>query len=412
MFVTVLLLAIRSGAQTPLFVAQPPVSVGTSPLGVATADFNGDGKADVAVANELSNTISVLLGDGHGGYSPAPAISGSMNNPYALAVGDFNNDGKADLAVTNFGNSTVTVWLGNGDGTFTLGGAPTGVGSDPTSVVVGDFNGDGKPDLAVANNGSKTISILLGNGSGGFTPGSPISVPNQPFALAVADFNRDAKLDIASTEGTSNTLDVYLGNGDGTFQKAISSIGLSHPESGLAVADFNKDGIPDVAVSNSTNGTVSILLGDGTGKFSIASGSPISVGVNLNGLVAGDFSGDGNPDFAVVDSASNSVKVFLGHGDGTFAAEVGSPYGVGRNPYWLAAGNFSGQGKQDLVVTNQSDNSIQFLFNSGNNRQTSTTFTSSLNPATFGTPVTFTATVTGVGGNPTGTVTSTMAARA
>ena len=279
---TLLLFPIRSRAQTPLFTAQPPVAVGTQPEGVVTADFNRDGNADVAVSNYASNTITVLLGNGHGAYSPAPAISGSMSNPQSLATADFNGDGKPDLVVANFGNGTVTVWLGNGDGTFALAsGSPITVGSNPSSVVVGDFNRDGKPDLAVANKGSQTMSILLGNGSGGFSsaPGSPISgMTNTPFALAVADFNRDGKLDIAAAGQAYSELWVFLGNGDGTFQSHINSGGLSQPVVAIAVGDFNKDGIPDVAVSDQSN-SVSILLGDGTGIFSAAAGSPISVGV-------------------------------------------------------------------------------------------------------------------------------------
>jgi Bacterial Ig-like domain (group 3)/FG-GAP-like repeat/Abnormal spindle-like microcephaly-assoc'd, ASPM-SPD-2-Hydin len=402
---TLSLFHIRSWAQTPLFTAQPPVSVGTSPLGVVTADFNHDGNADVAVANLGSNTISVLLGDGHGGYVVATTITGNMAGPDGLAVGDFNNDGKPDLAVTNDSNSTATIWLGNGDGTFSLAaGSPIAVGNDPIGIVAGDFNGDGKVDLAVANNGSKTISILLGNGSGGFTPASTptLSDPNEPYALAVADFNRDGKLDIASVGTLSNNLSVFLGNGNGTFTSPVTSPGLSPPCYGVAVADFNKDGIPDVAVSSET-GTISILLGIGDGTFTAE--SPISAGAYLFGLVAGDFNRDGNPDFAAVDFGSNNVKVFVGHGDGTFAAAAGSPYAVGTAPNGLAAGNFSGHGGLDLVVTNAFSNTITFLFNSSTPKPTLTALTSSPDPDTFGEAVTFTATVTGAGGTPTGTVT-------
>ncbi|HEY6272858.1 MAG TPA: choice-of-anchor D domain-containing protein [Terriglobales bacterium] len=406
LFITLLALSISTQAQTPLFTAQPPISVGTNPEGVVTADFNLDGNADVAVSNDGSSSITVLLGNGHGGYSAAPTISGNMLFPGPLAVGDFNNDGKPDLAVTNSGNNTVTIWLGNGDGTFTLGGSPIAVGSDPQGIVAGDFNRDGKVDLAVANNVSQTISILLGNGNGGFAPASPptLSDTTQPYALAVADFNRDGKLDIVSVGALSNSLSVFLGNGDGTFEPSVSTAGFP-ADNGVAVADFNKDGIPDVAASSQI-GYVSIFLGNGDGTFHAASGSPISSPGEPLGVVAGDFNRDGNPDFAVANYGSNAVSVFLGHGDGTFAAATGSPYAVGSSPYGLATGNFSGHGGLDLVVTNSGSGTITFLFNSTPTpTPTLTTLTSSPNPATFGTAVTFTATVTGAGGTPTGTVT-------
>jgi hypothetical protein len=415
---TFFLFPINTWAQTPLFTAQPPVTVGTNPQGVVTADFNHDGNADVAVSDYGSNTITILLGNGHGAYSPAAAISGSMSSPQSLATADFNGDGKPDLVVANPGNNTITIWLGNGDGTFALAsGSPITVGSNPSAVVVGDFNHDGKPDVAVANKGSQTMSILLGNGSGGFSsaPGSPITgMTNNPFALAVADFNRDGKLDIASVGEASNDLWVFLGNGDGTFQSHINSGGLSQPEGAIAVGDFNKDGIPDVAVSDEASGRVAILLGNGAGKFTAASGSPISVGVRLYGLVAGDFNRDGNPDFAVADNGSNNVRVFLGQGNGSFTAATGSPFAVGQLPYGLAAGDFSGHGGLDLVVTNEGSNTITFLFNSSTpgpipplptTKPTLTTLTSTPNPASFGLTVIFTAFVTGAGGTPTGTVT-------
>ena len=170
---TLLLFPIRSWAQTPLFTAQPPVSVGTNPQGVVTADFNHDGNADVAVSELRQQHHNRTARQWPRRIFSCAAISGSMSAPQSLATADFNGDGKPDLVVANHGNSTVTIWLGNGDGTFALAsGSPITVGSNPSSVVVGDFNRDGKLDLAVANNGSQTMSILLGNGSGGFSSAS------------------------------------------------------------------------------------------------------------------------------------------------------------------------------------------------------------------------------------------------
>jgi hypothetical protein len=157
------------------------VSVGTLPQGLAVADFNGDGKQDMAIANKTDGTVSILLGNGDGTFTaaaPLTAFPGGGAN--WVVAGDFNGDGKLDLAVANLStNGTVTggvsIFLGNGNGTF---GAATSVqvGNGPFAIVAGDFNRDGKLDLAVSNSVAGTVTILLGNGNGTFTPQAPISV--------------------------------------------------------------------------------------------------------------------------------------------------------------------------------------------------------------------------------------------
>src|SRR5205823_1048984 len=134
---------------------------GTTPQGVITADFSGDSKLDLAIANNGENTVSILLGNGDGTFTAAtgsPFATGS--GPYALAAGDFDGDGKQDLVVTNSGDNTVSVYLGYGDGTFKTP-ATFAVGNYPSSVVPGDFNKDGLLDVAVANQSDHSVSILI-----------------------------------------------------------------------------------------------------------------------------------------------------------------------------------------------------------------------------------------------------------
>jgi len=130
---------------------------------VTAGDFNGDGKLDLAACNFDENTVTILLGYGDGTFSTAPASPIAVGSkPWATVAGDFNNDGKPDLAVTNMGEDTVTLLLGNGDGTFTpASGSPYAVGREPWAMAAADFNGDGKLDLAVANSLDGTVSILL-----------------------------------------------------------------------------------------------------------------------------------------------------------------------------------------------------------------------------------------------------------
>ena len=143
-------------------------AVGILPESVAVGDFNGDGKLDLAVANQGSGTVSILLGNGDGTFQTAKSYAVG-SNPDSVAVGDFTGDGTLDLAVTNAGSNTVSVLLGKGDGTF-LAATSYATGSVPVSVAVGDFTGDGKLDLAVADDTNPgAVSCTTGQGGRHFS---------------------------------------------------------------------------------------------------------------------------------------------------------------------------------------------------------------------------------------------------
>ena len=244
-------------------------SVGSSPFSIATGEFNGDGKLDLAVANDFSNSVSILLGNGNGTFRPAAAYSAG-SGPIAIAVGDFNADGKLDLVIANNGSGDVTVFLGNGDGTFQPGVAYS-AGSGPIAVAAGDFNADGKLDLAVANNGSGDVTVLLGRGNGTFEPGAVYTTGQGASSVAVGDFNEDGKLDLAVTNNISNNVSILLGKGDGTFQPHADYSAGQSPGSAV-VGDFNGDGDLDLALADTVGNQVSILLGNGDGTFQSGSG--------------------------------------------------------------------------------------------------------------------------------------------
>jgi hypothetical protein len=326
---------------------------------VAVGDFNGDGKADLAVANYGSDTLTILLGNGDGTFTPAKASPATGANPTFIAVGDFNGDGKADLAVANYGSDTLTILLGNGDGTFTPAKASPATGRTPFAIAVGDFNGDGKEDLAVANTGDNTVTILLGKGDGTFTSASvsPAGV-NQPRSIAAGDFNGDGKTDLALANWASNTVTILLGNGDGTFTGTASPGTGSNP-SFVAVGDFNGDGNADLAVADFGSNTVTILLGKGDGKFLPAITSP-TTGDRPASVAVGDFNGDGKADLAVANYGSGTVTTLLGNGDGTFTAASSSPP-TGALADSVAVGNFTGDGAAGLAVAKQYGNTVTVL---------------------------------------------------
>jgi hypothetical protein len=338
-----------------------PIAVGVSPRGIAVGDFNGDGKLDMAVANEVSNTLTILLGNGDGTFTPAPSQLETGAIPNSIAVGDFNRDGKLDLAVVNAGQSTVTILLGNGDGTFTPANSSPSTGNAPYSVVAGDFNGDGILDLAVANAGSNTVTILLGFGDGTFTPAAASPVTGtEPVAITAGDFNGDGNLDLAVANGDSDTVTILLGNGDGTFTPAAASPATGVLPFAILTGDFNGDGKLDLAVANDSN-NLTILLGNGDGTFTAAA-SP-ATGSWPFAIAMGDFNGDGKLDIAVADAGASQVSILLGNGDGTFTPVATSP-ATGSEPMAIAVGDFNGDGGLDLATANTEANNVSVLLQS------------------------------------------------
>ncbi len=374
----------------------PSVSYTTAstPRGVVVADFNGDGKLDLALATNNS-LVSVLLGNGDGTFQ-TKIDSATGAKAYSIAAADFNGDGKLDLVTTANDDGKVYVLLGNGDGSFQ---AKVGyaVGALPRFVAVGDLNGDGKIDIAVANRSSNTVSVLLGKGDGTFWTKVDYDTGYNPVSLAIGDVNGDNKADLVVANYSSNTVSVLLGNSNGTFQPKVDYATGGTPTS-VAIGDVNADGKLDLVVANSTSNTVSVMLGDGDGTFQpkvdYATGSyPWAV-------VIGDFSGDGKVDIAALNYMSSTVSVLRGQGDGTFLAKT--DYAVGPSPYAIAKEDFNGDGKLDLVTANQNSSFASVLLNISSpypyvtsiNRHTGVPAPTNADTLTF--DVTFSTAVTGV----------------
>lgn len=351
------------GSLTPSF-PRTDFPVGHSPSAVAVGDFNGDGKLDMAVADEGDNTVSILLGNGDGTFQSQSTFPTGVA-PDAIVAGDFNGDGKLDLGVANFTDNTISILLGNGDGTFTAGRTITGVNS-PVAMVTGDFRSAGKLDLAVLDQADGLVSVFPGNGDGTFATKIDTSAGRSPSALVTGDFNGDGKTDLAVTNSGSNSVSVLLGNGDGTFFKRID-FGTGVGPSAIASADFNGDGRPDLAVTNKVDNTLSILLGNGDGTF----GAPTSFTTDAGpaALLSGNFASGTFPDLIVVCESANTLDVFLGLGNASFATPLSVP--TGNSPVAAAKGDFAGTGLLDVTVANQSSNTVSVILNAVNNRLSS-----------------------------------------
>src|SRR4051812_26813866 len=161
---------------------------------------------------------------------------------------------------------------------------PTATGSSE-DVAAGDFNLDAKPDLALVNSGSPgKVTILLGDGAGGFaqTAGSPYTVGNSPKAIAVADLNNDGRPDFATSNLIGASLSVFLGDGAGAFTEATGSpVPAGGGNFDIATGDFDSDGLTDLVTANSSNGTLGVFVGVGNGQFAAAPGSPFPGGGTL-----------------------------------------------------------------------------------------------------------------------------------
>jgi uncharacterized repeat protein (TIGR01451 family) len=388
----------------------------TTPVtGVAVSDFDGDAKVDLAFTNgqHPGANLGLLLGNGDGTfqidrYYPTEAI------PQDVAVTDFNRDGNPDVVVANSGGTTATVRLGAGDGTL-LAPNHYPVGSNPSDVAVGDFNGDSNPDFVTANLGSSNVTVRLGNGNGTFQ--APVNYSTifgalgvstgdvngdgkldlvvLPFVgvyvlrgngdgtfqeavqhgsqtgqgnVALGDLNGDQKLDLVGPSLGADAVWIARGNGDGTFQASVDvPTGAIAPRS-VAIGDFDADGARNLAVANfgcnpcgtAGVGSVSILLGNGNGTFEAP--ATYSTAAQASQFVAaGDLSGDGRDDLAVVNFLPWTLSVLFSNPDGTFQPALA--YGTQYDASSVALADFDGDGGTDLAVTNRTSNDVSIFRN-------------------------------------------------
>ena len=334
-----------------------PIAIGGDPGSAAAADFNGDGKLDLAIVNATSGLVSILLGNGNGTFQ-TPMSYSAGSNPGAITVGDFNNDGKLDLAVTTSANA-VAILLGNGDGTFQ---APqtSAAGQLPSFIVTGDFNRDGNLDLAVVNNAiyGEGFSVLLGNGNGTFQ--APVNY-TAPFAggLVVGDFNGDGILDVVASTGVASpgSIFLFLGTGNGQFAAPVTvPADYGGP---ITKGDFNGDGHLDLAVTDDCNcAQLEVLLGNGDGTFQ----PPLTyaTGTGPGSIVVGEFTGNRKLDLATANILDGTVSIIPGNGDGTFRTHL--DYSIGYSPYLILPGDFNGDGTSDLLAWTVMDNNLAALF--------------------------------------------------
>ena len=342
------------------FQPQVTFSVENRPQLVAIGDLDGDGFADdLAVVNDNSNSVSILLGDGSGGFSAQTTFSVGTG-PVAVAIGDLDGDTFADdLAVANSDSDNVSILFGNGSGGFSAQ-TTFAAGTEPTSVAIGDLDGDTfADDLAVTNLVGGNVSVLLGNGSGGFSAQTTFSVGIFPASVAIGDLDGDGSADdLAVANTSSNNVSVLLGNGSGGFSARTNFAAGTAPAS-VAIGDLDGDGsADDLAVANTSSNNVSVLLGNGSGGFARTN---FAAGTNPTSVAIGDLDGDGSADdLAVSNFTSNNVSVLLGDGSGGFSTQT--TFAVGNGADSVAIGDLDSDGSaNDLAVSNFTSNNVSVL---------------------------------------------------
>jgi hypothetical protein len=319
------------------------IHVGRSPWRVVAADFNGDGRPDVATADHGSGAVSVAFGRGNGSFRKHVARYRTASQTADLAAGDLNGDGRPDLAAASFDrHGSLTVLLNAGAGRFQRDGTyPTGARAP--AVAIADVNRDGLPDILTANLGPHDLTVLLNQGAGHFAPPRRVAGGTGATDIDVGDLNGDGDPDaVLATALHGNVVSILLGNGDGSFA-ARQSYKAGRDPDGVTLADLNRDGRLDVAVTNAEGQSVSVFLGRGDGT--LAPPARYSVEGMPDAVVAADFNLDGIPDLAT-SAVDFSPAVATGHGDGTFGPIAESDWLFEQG---AATADFNLDGRADLA---------------------------------------------------------------
>lgn len=369
--------SVLAGEGSGGFAAAVNRPVGQGPGPVVVADVTGDGQGDVVVANAVSPSISVLPADGDGAFGFAANFAAG-EFPHWVVAADLDGDGHGDVAVANAFGNDVSVLLGDGSGGF----APPvhyPTGDAPTGLAVGDVDGDGHLDLVSANLGGGSISFLRGNGDGSFAAAVDFGAGGSwesPYAVTIGDANGDGKPDVATanTNISNESLSFFAGDGQGGFAAALvlplASDGMLRDPHGIAIADATGDGKADLISANTVYGDLSILAGDGAGGFAAA--THVTTDLGPVGVEALDVTGDGVVDLVTVNTTAQSVSVLVGDGSGGYAEAMNYPIFPPQNlddykpwPWGMTMADVDGDGTPDIVTANTQNDTISVLLNDG-----------------------------------------------
>lgn len=393
-------------------------ALGYNNYGMASADLNGDGVLDFVIGGCSTNGgVTVFLSRGDGSLQPGVIYGGSAGLGPCLefvAVADFNKDGKLDIAATSSGSNNVVILTGKGDGTFTVGAPLTTGGSEPYDLVAADFNSDGYPDLAVINfnaGSGSNIGVLLNDKSGNFQAAVSYPLSNSAWKGIAAGDLGNGQIDLIIPYYGGSSVAMLLGNGDGTFQPETDiAVGANDPQV-VTLADLNSDGHVDIiaTLGNGSGDDIGILWGAGVvSGVPTFNAAPTFLASSLQNDILDapspqsvhvvDVDGDGNQDLVYSNGKYGTAGVLFGAGSGSFYDPV--EYPAGRYPLGLAVADVNSDGSNDVVVASRDFAGVTVLLNGNGNGAVLSNYTiavdSSSATITAGSNATFKFTITPV----------------
>ena len=347
----------------------PLYSLGTATVSAVASDFNGDGRTDIvafqlSIPTSPSSTVTLTMANADGSYgAPKVIASFASNMSGKVAAGDFNGDGKIDFAVALYvegsTGGSINVYLGNGNGTFGAPKTTSVTGGQILSFLAGKITSSSHSDLllglAVNNSTAGSVWEYPGNGNGTFATPKKSAVVSSFFQMMLGDVNQDGKQDVAVIG--QHDYQILLGRGDGTFiikPDVTTSSGLFE---GAVIADYDNDGIPDLIIANQGNivgysatadiPSLFVLSGYGDGTFK--TGTPVDAGNSGYGVALGDFTRDGRPDLVVYNGLSSDIAIKIASStNGLKNAPL--RYAVGNIEFvTLLSGDVNGDGKRDIL---------------------------------------------------------------
>lgn len=326
------------------------------PTDLAIADFDEDGTPDVVTSNLVSDSASVLLGNGDGTLTQTIELTTPIARPSAVAASDLDDDGHVDLAISHDEGGGATLFYGAGDGTFSAPSTLTTT-NGATHLAIEDVTGDGLRDLIVASRSLEVLQVFVN--TGGRTYGPPTDyqlVCCDLRDIAIEDFDGDGDLDLAGTSGFESQL--LLNDGTGTFTFGPTAMVGSGPTTLRRFAFTDLDGDADFDLIGASPGQLRTFSADTPGNYgpaviSTSSGDP-------TGIAVGDLDLDGVADCVVSLGNRNRCDVAIGTGTGTFTATT---HASGAEPSSVVLADMNGDGALDVVLTNEDSNTVVVLLN-------------------------------------------------
>jgi hypothetical protein len=348
-----------SGICAQPFGAHMSFALPAVPSGVATADFNGDGRPDFAVSfPSIAMPFTIYLNQANGTFANTPGTTLMNHGALTIAAADLNNDGFADLVMIDEQSKGILVVLGGAGASFSLFGfLPTG-GNTPVRIALADVNGDGSPDVLVTNSFSGSLSVFINHLNDGTNPpaiGPPIAYAagTSAYGLVAAQFFSGAVDVLVSLQDVTGEVQVMVNDlaGDfsqGTLITPVPSVGL------LAAGPLHAGGRADAVVADTTGG-VRLLLNSGASLFA---GSDISVGGRPIQVAIAPFTGGAAQDIAVAGPNGGLFAVLANDGAANFSLD--GPYGAG-SAVDMAVADFNKDGRPDVVVVTAGSQAEVFL---------------------------------------------------